>query len=196
MSGSSPGACFADFGHQVTCVDKDKNRVAALNRGEIPIFEPGLAELVEANMRQGRLEFAGEISSIGNAESRLHRRRYAVAAPATATPTSVSSTTRCASSRRICRPPRSSSPNRRCRSAPATRSRVFFAKSVPTPKSRSSPIRNSCAEGAAIQDFKHPDRIVGRHRRCAFARRARGNLPAALPQRAARSSMSAGAPPS
>ena len=36
------GACFADFGHQVTCIDKDKNRVATLNSGEIPIFEPGL----------------------------------------------------------------------------------------------------------------------------------------------------------
>ena len=40
------GACFADFGHHVTCVDKDATKIAALNRGEIPIFEPGLAELV------------------------------------------------------------------------------------------------------------------------------------------------------
>ena len=37
------GACFADFGHQVTCIDKDSRRVDALKRGEIPIFEPGLA---------------------------------------------------------------------------------------------------------------------------------------------------------
>ena len=36
------GACFADFGHHVTCIDKDAAKVAALNRGEIPIFEPGL----------------------------------------------------------------------------------------------------------------------------------------------------------
>ncbi len=57
------GACFADFGHQVTCIDKDAGRVAALKRGEIPIFEPGLADLVEANMRQGRLEFAGDASA-------------------------------------------------------------------------------------------------------------------------------------
>jgi UDPglucose 6-dehydrogenase len=40
------GACFADFGHHVTCVDKDAGRIAALRRGEIPIFEPGLADLV------------------------------------------------------------------------------------------------------------------------------------------------------
>src|ERR1700761_6439230 len=63
------GACFADFGHQVTCVDKDAGRVAALNRGEIPIFEPGLTELVDANMRQGRLAFAAETSCIGDAEA-------------------------------------------------------------------------------------------------------------------------------
>jgi UDP-glucose 6-dehydrogenase len=44
------GACFADFGHQVTCIDKDVKKIAALNRGEIPIFEPGLADLVEFNM--------------------------------------------------------------------------------------------------------------------------------------------------
>src|ERR1700733_680981 len=63
------GACFADFGHQVICIDKDAAKVKALNRGEIPIFEPGLAELVEANVRQGRLEFAGDTSRIGDAEA-------------------------------------------------------------------------------------------------------------------------------
>jgi len=60
------GACFADFGHQVTCIDKDKNRVATLNRGEIPIFEPGLPDLVEANMRQGRLELTAVARRRGN----------------------------------------------------------------------------------------------------------------------------------
>jgi UDPglucose 6-dehydrogenase len=63
------GACFADFGHQVTCIDKDATRIAALKRGEIPIFEPGLGELVESNVRQGRLEFATEASCIGQAEA-------------------------------------------------------------------------------------------------------------------------------
>jgi hypothetical protein len=43
------GACFDDFGHQVTCIEKEQKRVAALNSGEMPIFEPGLADLVEAN---------------------------------------------------------------------------------------------------------------------------------------------------
>ena len=63
------GACFADFGHHVTCIDKDARKVAALNRGEIPIFEPGLADLVEANVRQERLRFAVDTASVGSAEA-------------------------------------------------------------------------------------------------------------------------------
>ncbi len=58
------GACFGDFGHHVTCIDKDAARIAALNRGEITIFEPGLAELVEANVRQGRLAFAAKAAGV------------------------------------------------------------------------------------------------------------------------------------
>ncbi|MBU1385453.1 MAG: UDP-glucose/GDP-mannose dehydrogenase family protein [Alphaproteobacteria bacterium] len=52
------GACFADFGHEVTCVDKDASKIARLEKGEIPIFEPGLDDLVAANVRDGRLSFA------------------------------------------------------------------------------------------------------------------------------------------
>jgi UDPglucose 6-dehydrogenase len=63
------GACFADFGHHVTCVDRDTRRIAALKRGEIPIFEPGLADLVEANVRQGRLEFTTESASVAQADA-------------------------------------------------------------------------------------------------------------------------------
>ena len=51
------GACFADFGHEVTCVDKDTGKVAALTRGEMPIYEPGLDDLVAANVKAGRLKF-------------------------------------------------------------------------------------------------------------------------------------------
>jgi UDPglucose 6-dehydrogenase len=56
------GACFADFGHQVTCVDKDGDKIAALKRGEIPIFEPGLDALVAANVKAGRLDFTTDLS--------------------------------------------------------------------------------------------------------------------------------------
>jgi UDPglucose 6-dehydrogenase len=51
------GACFADFGHVVTCVDKDAGKVAALRDGKVPIYEPGLPELVATNIQAGRLSF-------------------------------------------------------------------------------------------------------------------------------------------
>jgi UDPglucose 6-dehydrogenase len=56
------GACFADFGHVVTCVDKDPDKIAALSRGEMPIFEPGLAELVAKNVREERLFFSTNLT--------------------------------------------------------------------------------------------------------------------------------------
>ncbi len=51
------GACVADFGHHVICVDKDTAKIEALERGEIPIYEPGLHDLVRSNVREGRLSF-------------------------------------------------------------------------------------------------------------------------------------------
>src|SRR5215471_16103115 len=51
------GACIADFGHQVTCVDKDSRKISTLNAGEIPIFEPGLNDIVRSNVLEGRLAF-------------------------------------------------------------------------------------------------------------------------------------------
>jgi UDPglucose 6-dehydrogenase len=56
------GACFADFGHEVTCVDKDAAKIAVLRRGEIPIFEPGLNDIVASNVREGRLSFETELA--------------------------------------------------------------------------------------------------------------------------------------
>ncbi len=57
------GACFAEFGMYVTCVDKDGEKIAALNRGEIPIFEPGLEEIVRRNQNSGRLHFTTDTQS-------------------------------------------------------------------------------------------------------------------------------------
>src|SRR5260370_1699686 len=51
------GACIADFGHQVTCVDRDSTKISTLNAGEIPIFEPGLGDIVRSNLKEGRLAF-------------------------------------------------------------------------------------------------------------------------------------------
>ncbi len=56
------GACLADFGHVVTCVDKDAGKIAALQRGQMPIFEPGLAEIVVNNARQERLFFTTDLA--------------------------------------------------------------------------------------------------------------------------------------
>ncbi|MCA0256783.1 MAG: UDP-glucose/GDP-mannose dehydrogenase family protein [Proteobacteria bacterium] len=55
------GACFADFGHDVVCVDKVEAKVNALKRGEIPIFEPGLDQLVSSNAKSGRLTFTTDL---------------------------------------------------------------------------------------------------------------------------------------
>src|SRR3981189_1968051 len=56
------GACIADFGHQVTCVDKDAAKISALNAGESTIYEPGLGELVRSNVGQARLSFTTGLS--------------------------------------------------------------------------------------------------------------------------------------
>jgi UDPglucose 6-dehydrogenase len=57
------GACFAEFGLKVTCVDKDKKKVTRLSRGKIPIYEPGLEELVHRNMQSGFLRFSNDIGA-------------------------------------------------------------------------------------------------------------------------------------
>lgn len=56
------GACFADFGHDVICVDKDKSKIDALLAGGIPIFEPGLDHLVATNVAAGRLRFTTDLT--------------------------------------------------------------------------------------------------------------------------------------
>ena len=56
------GACFSDFGHDVTCVDKDVSKIEALKRGILPIFEPGLDQLVDRNVRGGRLAFTTDLA--------------------------------------------------------------------------------------------------------------------------------------
>jgi len=56
------GACFADFGHDVVCVDLDQAKIDALQAGKVPIYEPGLAELIERNARAGRISFTTELA--------------------------------------------------------------------------------------------------------------------------------------
>lgn len=63
------GTCFSDFGHSVVCVDKDAAKIDALNRGVVPIFEPGLADLVSRNTQAGRLSFTISLNDIQHADA-------------------------------------------------------------------------------------------------------------------------------
>jgi len=56
------GACFADFGHHVTCIDKNADKIDQLRSGGVPIYEPGLDLLIERNVREGRLDFATDLT--------------------------------------------------------------------------------------------------------------------------------------
>ena len=57
------GACFADFGHEVVCIDKDASKIERLDNGIMPIYEPGLDELVTRNQAKGRLSFTTDVGA-------------------------------------------------------------------------------------------------------------------------------------
>ena len=57
------GVCFSDFGHEVVCVDKDARKIEMLERGEVPIFEPGLDQLMASNVEAGRLSFSLDLAT-------------------------------------------------------------------------------------------------------------------------------------
>jgi len=88
------GACLADFGHDVTCVDNDKEKISTLNRGTVPIFEPGLADLIANNMCEGRLAFTSDVSAAVSAAgavfSSQSERRHAAATAMPICPMSLS----------------------------------------------------------------------------------------------------------
>src|ERR1700712_775001 len=154
------GACFADFGHQVTCVDKDGDKIAALRRGEIPIFEPGLDALVAANAKAGRLDFATDLAApVAEADAVF----IAVGTPSRRGDGHADLSYVYAATREI--------------AAALTGFTVVITKStVPVgtgdeveriigetaPNAECAVVSNPefLREGAAIQDFKHPDRIV------------------------------------
>ncbi len=153
------GACFADFGHQVVCIDKDRSRVAALNRGEIPIFEPGLGDLVDANMRQGRLEFADDTARVKNAEAVF----IAVGTPSRRGDGHADLTFVYDAVREI-------APHLSPTAVVVTKSTVpvgtgdeienILREKRPDAEIQVVSNPEFLREGAAIQDFKHPDRIV------------------------------------
>ena len=154
------GACFADFGHEVSCVDKDKAKVAALNAGQVPIYEPGLPEMVAANVSAGRLKFTDALAGAVTAADAVF---IAVGTPSRRgdghadlsyvfdaareiagllsgfTVVITKSTVPVGTGDEVERIIRETRPDADC----AVVSNPEFLR-----------------EGAAIQDFKHPDRIV------------------------------------
>ena len=178
------GACFADFGHTVTCVDKDAGKIARLQKGEIPIFEPGLDELVNDNVEQGRLFFTTDpTDAIRDADAVF----IAVGTPSRRGDGHADLSYVYAAAEEIAGADRtaspSSSPNRPCRSAPATRSKPSSSKTRPDAEFAVVSNPEFLREGAAIDDFKRPDRVVvGTDDERARERDARA-LSAALPQR-------------
>ncbi len=64
------GVCFSDFGHEVVCVDNNPEKIAMLERGEVPIYEPGLDDLMAKNVAAGRLNFSGDLpKSVAEADA-------------------------------------------------------------------------------------------------------------------------------
>src|SRR5665213_1130223 len=154
------GTCFADFGHDVTCVDKDAGKIAALNKGEVPIYEPGLTELVASNARAGRLKFSTALADAVKAADAVF---IAVGTPSRRGDGHADLTFVYDAAREI--------------AAALSGFTVVITKStVPVGTGdeveriiREANPRADCAvvsnpeflrEGAALQDFKHPDRIV------------------------------------
>ena len=154
------GACFADFGHHVTCVDTDERKIEALMRGDLPIYEPGLGELVKANVQERRLSFTAALADpVSEAEAVF----IAVGTPSRRGDGHADLSYVYAAAREI--------------AAALSGFTVVVTKStVPVgtgdeveavirearPDAEVSVVSNPefLREGAAIRDFKHPDRIV------------------------------------
>jgi UDPglucose 6-dehydrogenase len=154
------GACFSDFGHDVICVDSEKNKIDALERGHIPIYEPGLADLVSTNRSVGRLSFSTDLrTAVAGADAVF----IAVGTPARRGDGHADLSYVYGAAREIA-------------VALAGFTLVITKSTVPVgtgdeveriihemrPDAEFSVVSNPefLREGAAIQDFKHPDRIV------------------------------------
>lgn len=154
------GACFSDFGHDVICVDKDERKIAALEAGRMPIYEPGLDALVAANVAAGRLTFTTDLkAACADADAIF----IAVGTPSRRGDGHADLTYVFEATKEI--------------AAAITGPTVVVTKStvpVGTGDKVEAIIRENCAEpqvavvsnpeflreGAAIGDFKRPDRIV------------------------------------
>ena len=154
------GACFADFGHQVTCIDKDAEKIAALRNGKIPIYEPGLNQLVSSNTAAGRLDFGLDLKDVvAQAEAVF----IAVGTPSRRGDGHADLSYIHAAAREIAE-------NLKGFTVVITKSTVpvgtgddverIIAETNPTAEFVVASNPEFLREGAAIRDFKHPDRIV------------------------------------
>jgi UDPglucose 6-dehydrogenase len=154
------GACFSDFGHHVICIDNDVEKIAALKRGEMPIHEPGLSDLVANNARQGRLSFESEMNSaVGNAELVF----IAVGTPSRRGDGHADLSYVHAAAREIARALSNFTVVVTKSTVPVgTGDEVERIMRGENPDAEFAVVSNPefLREGAAIRDFKHPDRIV------------------------------------
>jgi UDPglucose 6-dehydrogenase len=154
------GACFADFGHDVTCVDLDPKKIDRLNQGIMPIFEPGLAELVTGNASAGRLHFTTSLEAgIEGAEAIF----IAVGTPSRRGDGHADLSYVYAAARQIAAAIKSYTVIVTKSTVPVgTGDEVERIIREANPNAEFAVVSNPefLREGAAIQDFKRPDRIV------------------------------------
>ena len=153
------GACFADFGHRVCCVDKDKSKIDGLHAGVMPIWEPGLEALVKSNVERGRLTFTTDLASaVADAEAVF----IAVGTPARRGDGHADLTFVFEAVREVARAIKPGTVVVTKSTVPVgTGDRIeaiLREEGVEGVSVASNP--EFLREGAAIADFKHPDRIV------------------------------------
>ena len=154
------GACFADFGHEVTCVDKDAGKIAGLERGVMPIYEPGLDDLVANNVKAGRLKFATELPAAVQAADAVF---IAVGTPSRRGDGHADLSFVYDAAREIARALDGFTVVITKSTVPVgTGDEVERIIRETRPDADVAVVFNPefLREGAAIQDFKHPDRIV------------------------------------
>ncbi len=154
------GACFADFGHDVVCIDKDPSKIERLNAGVMPIFEPGLAELVTGNVKAGRLTFTTDLAEGINGAKAIF---IAVGTPSRRGDGHADLSFVYAVAEEI-------GAHLSGDAVVVTKSTVpvgtgdaverILAKAAPSVRYAVASNPEFLREGAAIDDFKHPDRIV------------------------------------
>ncbi len=154
------GACFADFGHIVTCVDRDAEKIEALRRGAIPIYEPGLQEMVAANVEQKRLFFSDDLATAVNGAAAVF---IAVGTPSRRGDGHADLSHVFAAAREIAGAMRGFTVVITKSTVPVgTGDEVARLIAETRPDGDFAVVSNPefLREGAAINDFKHPDRIV------------------------------------